>query len=113
MPRQKKKSEYYVIDILKERMEEDENFTKDQIRDFDRRVNRTYSMKFIIMNYQKCHKHNKTLRELNEQKKEELLELIDENEDLETEIQNLKDKNCEQAIEIQKLKNKIKELQMR
>jgi len=113
MPRQKKKSEYYVIDLLKERMEEDENFTKDQIRDFDRRVNRTYSMKFIIENYQKCHKRNKALRELNEQKKKEMLELIEENEDLETENQKLKDKNCEQAIEIQKLKDKIKELQMR
>ena len=111
MPRPAKKSEYVVVDILKERMEADENFTKEQVRGFTKRL-KTDSFKFIIENYQKSHDKCKRLSELLREKRNENLNLIDENEDLEQEIRKLTDKNCEQAIEISKMKKKIQELEL-
>ena len=110
MPRPPKKSEYYVVDLLKERMEGDENFTKEQIRGFTKRL-KTDSFKFIIENYQKCHDRCMRLSELNKDKTTQYLKLIDENEDLEEENRKLTNKNCEQAIEISRMKKRIEELE--
>lgn len=112
MPRPSKKSEYYVVDMLKERMEADENFTKEQVRGFTKRL-KTDSFKFIIENYQKCHDRSKRLSELLKEKRNENLKLIDENEDLELEIRKLTDKNCAQAIEMSRMKKKIEELELK
>ncbi len=37
-----------IIKLIKQKMSKDDNFTKDQVRDFERRVGRTYSLKFLI-----------------------------------------------------------------
>jgi len=40
--------EYPVINVIKTRMKKDENFSKDQVRDFERKASRTYSNMFLI-----------------------------------------------------------------
>jgi len=41
-------NELPVINIIKSRMKTDDKFTKDQIRDFERRVGRTHSLRFLV-----------------------------------------------------------------
>ena len=37
-----------IINVIKRRMKKDENFTNDQVRDFERRVGRTHSLRFLV-----------------------------------------------------------------
>ena len=37
-----------IIDLIKRRMKKDEKFTKDQVRDFERRVDRSESVRFLV-----------------------------------------------------------------
>ena len=41
-------NELPVINMIKSRMKRDDKFTKDQIRDFERRVTRTHSLRFLV-----------------------------------------------------------------
>jgi hypothetical protein len=47
--------EYPVINTIKNRMKKDENFSKDQVRDFERKTARTYSNMFLIKMLQEFH----------------------------------------------------------
>ena len=114
MPRPSKKSEYYVVDLLKERMEADENFTKEQVRGFTKRL-KTDSFKFIIENYQKCHDRCMRLSELIKDKNAEIRKLVEEMEDLEEENDKLEKKlngkNLLLSLENSNLKKRIEELE--
>ena len=114
MPRPPKKSEYYVVDLLKERMEADENFTKEQVRGFTKRL-KTDSFRFVIENYQKCHNRCMMLSELIKEKNAEIRKLVEEMEDLEEENdkleKNLNGKNLLLSLENSNLKKRIEELE--
>lgn len=40
--------QFPVIEKIKSRMKRDENFTPDQVRDFERKTSRTYSNQFLV-----------------------------------------------------------------
>jgi hypothetical protein len=40
--------DYPVIEKIKNRMKKDDNFTNDQVRDFERKTSRTYSNMFLV-----------------------------------------------------------------
>ena len=48
-------NELPIIDLIKRRMKKDENFTKNQIRDFERRVGRSDSVRFLVELVQEFH----------------------------------------------------------
>ena len=41
-------NQFPVIEKIKNRMKRDENFTNDQVRDFERKTSRTYSNQFLV-----------------------------------------------------------------
>ena len=62
--------EFPIIKLINQRMSKDDNFTKDQVRDFERRVGRTYSLRFLI---QMLQRFDEKIKE-NDEERDELLE---------------------------------------
>ena len=44
-----------IINMIKRRMKKDDKFTKDQVRDFERRVSRSDSVRFLVEMIQEFH----------------------------------------------------------
>ena len=64
-----------IIKLLKQRMSKDVNFTKDQVRDFERRVGRTYSLKFLVETIQSFHNQKIQTQKLCSEKNKEIKQL--------------------------------------
>tara|TARA_R110000765_G_scaffold246108_1_gene348233 strand:- start:1571 stop:1900 length:330 start_codon:yes stop_codon:yes gene_type:complete len=61
-----------VLEKIKDRMKIDEKFTNDQIRDFERKVSRTYSNRFLVDIIQEYHNIKIKLSQLCLQKDKEI-----------------------------------------
>jgi len=107
-----------IIKLIKQRMSKNDNFTHDQVRDFERRVGRTYSLRFIIEIMQRFDENIK-------EKDEERKELLEEFNDLEkcnhanavnlkdekAKSQKLKEENSMLRSQNERLKKRIAELE--
>ena len=85
-----------IIKLIKQRMSKDDNFTKDQVRDFERRVGRTYSLKFLIQILQRF---DEKIKE-NDEERDELLE----------EFNHLEKCNHSNAVNLKEEKEKSRKL---
>ena len=52
-----------IIDVIKREMKKDDKFTKDQIRDFERRVDRSQSVRFLVELVQELEKQREQHRQ--------------------------------------------------
>ena len=68
-----------IINVIKREMKRDENFTKDQVRDFERRVDRSTSVRFLVEMLQSWQNRYQKLAEtcLPSTAQEEPLEVIE------------------------------------
>jgi len=107
-----------IIKLIKQRMSKDDNFTKDQVRDFERRVGRTYSLRFIVQMLQRC---DEKIKE-NDEERDELLEEFNHLEkcnhanavnlkDEKAKSQKLKEENSMLRSQNERLKKRIEELE--
>jgi len=107
-----------IIKLIKQKMSKDDNFTHDQVRDFERRVGRTYSLRFIVQMLQRW---DEKIKE-NDEERDELLEEFNQLEkfnhansvnlkDEKAKCQKLKEENSMLTKQNERLKKRIAELE--
>jgi cell shape-determining protein MreC len=85
-----------IIKLIKQKMSKDDNFTHDQVRDFERRVGRTYSLRFLIQMLQRF---------------DEKIKENDEERDEKAKSQKLAEDNSMLRRQNERLKKRITELE--
>ena len=107
-----------IIKLIKQKMSKDDNFTKDQVRDFERRVGRTYSLKFLIQILQnfdekikeKDEERDELLEEFNQLEKCNHANSVNLREEKEK-SRKLKEENSMLRSQNERLKKRIAELE--